>query len=108
MCYELILKDEPAKLEGEWMKLSVRYKAPDEDKSKQNDYSFTHTSYTDTPDDNFKFVCSIIELSMLLHKSPYASDITLKSIIDELGAIKLDDEYKLGFKSLVEKLSKRT
>ena len=108
VCYELILKDEPAKLEGEWMKLSVRYKAPDEDKSKQNDYSFTHTSYTDTPDDNFKFVCSIIELSMLLHKSPYASDITLKSIIDELGAIKLDDEYKLGFKSLVEKLSKRT
>lgn len=108
VCYELILKDKPNTAEGEWMKLAVRYKKPDEDKSKQNDYSFTHTSYTDTPDDTFRFICSVIELSMLLHESDLANDITLDSIVKELDSIKLNDEYKLGFKSLVEKLSKRT
>lgn len=106
ICYELILKDEAKNSEDEWMKLAVRYKAPDEDKSKQNDYSFNRESYTDTPDDTFRFVCSVIELSMLLHESEYASGVTLDGIKEDLGELRLDDEYKRAFSGLVEKLAK--
>ena len=106
VCYELILKDTAVSTDEDWMTLSVRYKAPDADKSEQNDYTFSRKHYTTAPDDSFKFVCSIIELSMLLHKSEYAQSIMLKDIKDDLAALKPDDEYKVQFKDLIDKLIK--
>ena len=106
VCYELILNDKAESTDEDWMTLSVRYKAPDADKSEQNDYTFSRTSYTTTPDDSFKFVCSVIELSMLLHKSEYAKSVMIKDIKNDLAAIKLDDEYKVQFKDLIGKLIK--
>ena len=108
VCYELILKDKPEESEGEWMKLAVRYKEPDEDKSKQEDYSFDRSCYSGTPDDTLLFVSSVIELSMLLHESFYAKDVTLRGILETLGSITLNDEYKLAHKALIETLAAKS
>ena len=106
MCYEIILKDGAIDSDADWMNLAVRYKAPDGEKSKLEEYSFSRKEYTDSPDHNFKFVCAIVKLAMILHESDYANDISIKDITKDLSEIKLDDEYKLQFKDLVGKLVK--
>ena len=106
VCYEIILKDGAIDSDADWMNLAVRYKAPDGEKSKLEEYSFSRKEYTDSPDNNFKFVCAIVKLAMILHESDYANDISIKDITKDLSEIKLDDEYKVQFKDLVGKLVK--
>ncbi len=104
VCYELVLNDEAMTSDENWMKLSVRYKAPDADKSTQEDTFFSKAQYTNTPSDDFRFVCSIIKLSMLIHNSEYSKGITLNTLKENLSAVQTNDEYKLQFKELVDKL----
>lgn len=108
VCYELILKAEPDALtEKEWMTLAVAYKKPSEDVSNYNDYSIGYSSYSKTPDAQFKFICNVIKTAMILHKSVYAENITIESVLSELMLIELSgDSEKLEFLSLVQKLSK--
>lgn len=105
VCYELIFKEEPSTAsQSEWMTLSVRYKAPDEDKSEEQSYSFGAASYTEAPNDNFKFICSVIETSMLIHQSKFIGDITLYDVKANLASLTLDDEYKNEFGHLIDML----
>ncbi len=104
VCYELILTDTAMEAESEWMNLDVRYKAPDGEKSEENNYVFGKEAYTDAPDDQFKFICALIETSMLIHGSDHIGEITFTDISQDLKALSLDDEYKLQFKALIEKL----
>ncbi len=107
VCYEIVLKDGALTSDADWMKLAVRYKEPDGEKSKLEEYSFSRKEYTKAPDDNFKLVCAITKLAMILHDSIYATDLTLDDISDSLAEIRLDDEYKAGFKDLVLMLAKK-
>ena len=105
VCYELILRDGAEESDADWMTLAVRYKAPDGEKSTQEDYSFSSKNYTTEPSDSYRFICSIIEFSMLLHDSKYAGDTTLKDIYAGFEGITLDDEYKVQFRDLIRDLA---
>jgi len=104
VCYELILKPEAVGAQHEWMTLSVRYKEPDKDVSQEQRYDFGAASYTETPDDNFKFICSLIETSMLIRQSEYIGSTTLNDIRSDLVSIRTNDEYKDEFVSLIDRL----
>ncbi len=122
VCYELILntseiplpddKDFVADnsffvnaLPADWMTLGVRYKEPDGEKSMEQNYAFGRGNYTETPDDNFKFVCAVVETSMILHKSKFIGDITLSDVFDTLNTLSFGgDFYKAQFKELIEML----
>ncbi len=107
VCYELILRDGAETSDAEWMTLAVRYKAPNGDKSTQENYSFSRKQYTEEPSADFNFISSVIEFSMLLRDSEYAKGITLSGIRENLSSIKLDDEYKEQFRDLLENLAER-
>lgn len=92
-------------LPADWMTLGVRYKEPDGEKSMEQNYTFGKDKYTEIPDTNFKFVCAVIETSMILHKSKFIGDITLQNINDTLSSLSLaGDSYKMQFKELINKL----
>lgn len=107
VCYELILRDGAVDSDADWMKLAVRYKEPDGDKSKLEEYTFSRKEYTNTPNDNFKFVSAIVKLAMILHDSKYATDLNLGDVYSDLSEIKSNDEYKVQFKNLVDTLARR-
>ncbi len=105
VCYELVLTDSAMEAD-EWMKLGVRYKAPNGDKSEGQEYSFGKAAYTETPSNSFKFICCVVETSMLLHDSEYIGNVTLEDITETLSALQLDnDEEKAQFKTLLQKLA---
>ena len=104
VCYELIFNDsEP---EGDCViELDVRYKEPDGEKSKLEEYAFGKEIITKTPDDTFKFITAVIETSMIIHESEYIGEITLEDVKAELDALSLSAyEYKTQFSSLIATL----
>lgn len=106
VCYELILKDGARESDAEWMTLAVRYKLPNEEKSELREYKIGKGDYTDTPNKDFKFISSVVELSMLLHKSKYLPEGALAGVIDDLAKLDLSaDAEKAEFLTLVRKLS---
>jgi Ca-activated chloride channel family protein len=105
VCYELILKGDVAKDSG-ICELGVRYMKPDSDKSEEQVFAVSGEYITDTPDDEFEFMCAVIETSMILHKSKYIGDMKLGGVLETLRSLELsDDEYKREFVSLIEKLN---
>lgn len=114
VCYELILTD-AAKAQtkdtshpgDKWLGLAVRYKEPGESVSKLNEYSLGCELYTGTPSDDLRFICTVIETSMLLHKSEYIGDIKLNDILGELDRLTLTDSYKLEFRDMIRFLAKQ-
>ena len=109
VCYEVVFTNEALKLNesAEFMKLSVRYKNPDGIKSNLEEKSFGINTYTNTPDENFKFICCVIETSMLLHKSEYWKDGNLDKILETARQLKLYDEYKTQFVDLLTQLNQK-
>lgn len=115
-CYELILTDaaraalagETATAGGPWLTLSMRHKAPGGTVSELNEYSFG-AEICGEASDEMRFICAVIETSMLLHNSRYISkDANIKSINDVLellGDHGLDDVYKEQFVSLLKKIA---
>ena len=105
VCYELIFADKEVEGNGSLMELDVRYKDPDGEKSKLEEYSFGKEIVTDTPDDNFKFITAVIETSMIIHKSEFIGETTLEDVKAELDTLRLSsDEYKEQFRSLIQNL----
>ena len=105
VCYELILTENAKKSENTWVELGVRYKEPDGQKSKEQNYSFGNSFYTETPNDNFRFICAVVKTSMIIHESKYAEDIKLQSVKADLDSLNLSqNSYKAEFKELIEKL----
>lgn len=105
VCYEIVLTDAALESETPWMTLGVRHKAPDGDKSEENNYTFGKEVYTTSPDDNFKFICAVVETSMIIHESEYIKGTDLDDVKAELEAIPLaSDEYKVQFRELIDKL----
>ena len=105
VCYEIVLTDTALESENPWMTLGVRHKAPDGDKSEESNYTFGKEVYTISPDDNFKFICAVVEISMMIHESEYIKDITINDVKADLDDLSLgDDEYKSQFRGLIGKL----
>ncbi len=107
VCYELILKEGAKERDSEWMTLAVRYKLPNEEKSELRKYKIGKGDYTDAPSNDFKFVSSVIEFSMLLHESKYLPEgSNIEGIINDL--VKLgnasEDPEKKEFLVLLQTL----
>ncbi len=94
--------NEFAKTTDEWLTLSVRYKEPEGDDSKLLEYPIGQGYYTDDPSDDFIFASSVAEFGMILTKSEYIDEGSLKRVIKKLDSIDLNDEYKEEFRELVD------
>ena len=91
---------------AEWIKLAIRYKEPNADVSELREISIGEQNITSEPDEDFTFVCSVIEFSMLIRKSAYnEAGIDLNNIIETLQALELQDQ-KAEFLELLEKIKK--
>ena len=109
VCYELVLTEaaQHPTAEMNLMKLAIRHKAPGEEISQLNEYTVSGASYTETPDDDFKFICAVAELSMILHQSEYTDINSIADIYDVLNSLPLsNDLYKAEFRDMVAKLAK--
>lgn len=107
VCYELELTENAFENEN-WMTLGVRYKQPDGVKSEERSYSFGTANYTESPDDNFKFVSAVAELGMLLKNSEYIGDITVSDVYNQLVTVNLgNDKYKMQFLGILRDLTDR-
>ena len=104
VCYEIILQ-ENAPQNRDFAELGVRYMKPDSDKSEEQTFSVKREYMMEEADDDAKFICAVIETSMILYKSKYIGDITLENVFDELCLVPVHgDEYKMEFVLLLEKL----
>ncbi len=106
VCYELIFTDSNEQPDGGYiMELDVRYKEPDGEKSTLEEYNFGIEVLTDKPSDDFKFICAVIETSMIIHESEYIGGTTLEDVKAELDEISVDgNEYKEQFRELINTL----
>lgn len=105
VCYEIkpIRENCEADMEKPYITLRVRYKNPGEEMSLLNEYTISD-SVSDMSDDQ-RFILSVIQLCMLLHKSEYIGDATLEGVVAELDAITLTDSYKVEFRELLHSLA---
>ena len=105
VCYEIIFKTDEVIVDDDLViGLDVRYKQPNGEKSILEQYSFTKDIMTEAPNDDFKFICAVIETSMIIHKSKYIGEITLENIKETLDGLTLSDSYREEFKELIYKL----
>ena len=84
--------------------LNVRYKEPTSNKSKKLSYNIDR-KLADKLSDDYMFICSIVETSMLLNCSRYLDflEINLNTIRLQLDRINVTED-KLEFKGLVNRL----
>ena len=90
-----------------WAGLAIRYKHRYSNLSVVDDIYALGGMLDYEPRENFIFVSTVIEFSMLLRNSEYAkNEITLESLIERLEGLELDAR-KAEFKSLLEQLAAR-
>ena len=105
VCYEVVFKEDVTIEDGDLViGLDVRYKQPNGEKSMLEQYSFTKEIITETPSDDLKFICAVIETSMIIHRSKYIGEITLENVKETLNGLTLSDVYRKEFRSLINKL----
>lgn len=105
VCYELILTEGAMTDDGEWMKLAIRYRLPSDTESTLREYSIDRSVYTDAADDEFKFVCAVIETAMIIHRSPYIDELGIGDVLTLLSTLDLtSDQYKTEFADIVRTL----
>ena len=92
------------KRSDEWMMVSVRYKEPDADKSKQIDFPISKECYTRRPNCDTLFAAYVAECGMILNGSEYVADADLYDVSKKISRLELDDEYKEEFLTLIQQL----
>lgn len=94
---------------GEWLTLSVRYKAPDSDVSSLLEYPIGDESRADAPSADTAFAAAVAEFGMLLRKSSYSGDATFRGVQAQLEALPgiREDQYKDEFLYLVRQQARR-
>ena len=118
VCYELKLRDRNSNPEddlkyqdtvlsdnaksGEVCTVSVRYKAPDEDESKLIKYPLKDNGISNQ--DDFNFICGVIETSMVLRNSEYKGTAAYASAYELAKAGAANNKYREEFASLIKKL----
>ena len=88
----------------EWMMVSVRYKNPDKDISKQLSFPITSGCYTKTPNCDTLFAAYVATCGMILNDSEYAGRLDMRDVARQVAMLDLDDEYKEEFLSLIKQL----
>lgn len=108
VCYELILTDKALDASEEWLTLSVRYKNAGKTTSLLNEYKLGKEYFTENPGDSFRFVCAVVETSLVLRNSEYLqTDITLSDVEKTLDSVKdyiQKDYFKKEFRDLLGKI----
>ena len=107
VCYEVKLTAaalDPATQPADWFDLAVRWKAPGQSESEERHYSVGSAHMTQTMDDDMLLAAAIIETAMLLHRSEYAGDATLESVLALLGDMQEKDFYVQEFEGLIRTL----
>lgn len=107
--YELKLSENATKKDAdataEWMKLAIRYKEPEGDVSKLNEYSIGAADCKD-PDSDFRFMVCVIETVMVLRNSRYLGDITIETVLAQLKGLDLDGfTDRAEFRSLINAIA---
>lgn len=98
--YEIELKPE---LVNEYiLKTKLRYKEPSDDTPKEIENELSQISLI--PSNDFVFAATVVEFALILRDSVYKGNSSYEHILEILNDVSLlDDEYKLEFKSIVEK-----
>lgn len=107
VCYQIRLTDtatDPETQAADWFKLAVRWKEPGQSESEEREYGIGSAHVKSELNDDALFACAIIETAMLLHKSEYAGDASLESIVTLLGNMQQKDFYQAEFEQLIRKL----
>ena len=82
--------------------LSIRYKHPKKDNSELEEYAVTKKGNGNKED--WYFVAGLTEFSLILHKSDYKGQATLKDAIKLLNTGKTHDEYRQECFDLIKSL----
>lgn len=85
----------------EWLTLCVRYKEPNGIRSKKLEYTIGSNCVNDTPSEDFLFAASVAEYAMILRRSEFVGDGSIKHICETLSNLNLNDEYKQEFSDIV-------
>ncbi len=103
VCYELVMNKTDIATD-EWAKLAVRHKPIGEEKSVLNEYTVKGI-YSDTTDDDLKFISAVIKTAMILHDSEYMGQnkFTVSDVINDLSSLELTGD-KAQFRELLKKL----
>ena len=107
VCYEVKLTDtalDPAAQPADWFDLAVRWKNPGQSESEERHYSVGSGHLIQTMDDDMLFAAAIIETAMLLHKSEYAGESTLDTVLGLLDDMSEQDFYQKEFRQLIQTL----
>ncbi len=108
VCYEIMLNESTAEAQEPrtLAALGIRYKAPDSDVSVPLEYAIKEDILTDTPSEDFRFICAVIETSMILNGSRYnAGGVTMQKVAEQLSALDLSgDIYKAEFREIINGL----
>ncbi|MBQ8318389.1 MAG: VWA domain-containing protein [Lachnospiraceae bacterium] len=91
-------------LDSELFTVNVRYKEPEEDKSKLSSYVCTVDNYTKEGSDNLRWAAAVAGFGMYLKDSEYMGDTDKKLIINLAKSVDgwEDDDYKAEFIDLVK------
>lgn len=88
---------------SEYCTVKIRYKEPDQTKSRENEYPVKGSAYTQKPSQDLQFAACVAQFGMLLKNSRYANDSNIEDVIDRLSELDLRDEYRKEFYILVKK-----
>ncbi|WP_310605096.1 vWA domain-containing protein [Anaerosporobacter sp.] len=91
---------------NELLNIQVRYKEPEEEKSKLLSYPVTLQAYTNKPSEDWKFASCIAEFAMVLKDSPFLEEGSMKHVIKRLNELEYRDGYREEFKQLVNTTAK--
>ena len=93
---------------GEYLTVSIRYKAPDADESKLLEYPVTKAAYSETMSENLTFAAGVAEFGLVLRNSEYKGTATCQSILTMLADYDFSyDEYKDEFIYLVKTMKRQ-
>ena len=84
--------------------LAVRWKNPGQSESEERHYAVGSAHVAEAMDDDMLFATAIIETAMLLHKSAYAGEASLESVLGLLADMSEKDFYQAEFEQLILKL----
>ena len=87
---------------GELCTVSVRYKAPDSDKSTEIEYPLVDNGISNKED--FNFICGVIEASMVIRNSEYKGNATYNSAMQLASSGKGNNKYRADFLDLLARL----
>ena len=119
VAYEIVMKDSPFEIggaplkyqeqamgieNGDWFTISIRYKEPGTQTSKEVMFPFGKSSYTDSPDQDWVFASAVIEFGMIASQSDFVGTATLEEVIERAGAAEKSNQYRREFVQLVERL----